>query len=503
MTISQLVRVPQSCTEQLQHPEINGANPRTASITTLIPFGYANFDLITGRAVTRAASFGLAETSRGRALRGSGAACASIALNLSAYQRITLSFWLYWDAFASDDDLAMEFSPNYNTGGGFLIDPNSGAPAIGYFQVGTGGTSAGSSRYFTRPSAAAWHHYMLVLDKAAASSGGVTAAYVDGSAVSLTTASTGGTTANFPNSTLYLFSRNNTGLFGNGSLLNLVIRGGYTGTADDALAEYTDPWGLFKAPQAPEIWVPVSAPSSGTTIAVPQGSLTLTGNAPTVVATANQRIAVPAGALTLTGNAPTVTTTANQLITIPAGTLTLTGYAPTVIGGESVPDVAQNRGVPGRWYTLHKGREVYGSREEIEGLLRQMARDHAEEDERTESLGEQPEKRRIRVVQPGRAQIKPAPKAEATQVSLPVSVAEQTGYSPADAQAIYAAAYRNHRRREEVAARKLAAAQRIEAEEREAIAQALGALTKRLAAKPATMDDLRALEARILRKLKQ
>ena len=251
------------------------------------------------------------------------------------------------------------------------------------------------------------------------------------------------------------------------------------------------------------IWVPVSAPSSGTTIAVPQGSLTLTGNAPTVVATANQRIAVPAGALTLTGNAPTVTTTANQLITIPAGTLTLTGYAPTVIGGESVPDVAQNRGVPGRWYTLHKGREVYGSREEIEGLLRQMARDHAEEDERTESLGEQPEKRRIRVVQPGRAQIKPAPKAEATQVSLPVSVAEQTGYSPADAQAIYAAAYRNHRRREEVAARKLAAAQRIEAEEREAIAQALGALTKRLAAKPATMDDLRALEARILRKLKQ
>lgn len=259
MTISQLVRVPQSCTEQLQHPEINRANPRTASITTLIPFGYANFDLITGRAVTRAASFGLAETSRGRALRGSGAACASIVLDLSAYQLITLSFWMYWDAFASDDDLAMEFSPNYNTGGGFLIDPNSGAPAMGYFQVGTGGTISGSSRYFTRPSAAAWHHYMMVLDKAAASTGGVTAAFVDGSAVSLTTASNSGTTANFPNSTLYLFSRNNTGLFGNGSLLNLVIRGGYMGTADDALAEYTDPWGLFEAPQVPEIWVPVSA----------------------------------------------------------------------------------------------------------------------------------------------------------------------------------------------------------------------------------------------------
>ncbi|MEY5100925.1 MAG: hypothetical protein RJA36_3644, partial [Pseudomonadota bacterium] len=290
MTISQLVRVPQSCTEQLQHPEINGANPRTASITTLIPFGYANFDLITGRAVTRAASFGLAETSRGRALRGSGAACASIALDLSAYQRITLSFWMYWDAFASDDDLAMEFSPNYNTGGGFLIDPNSGAPAMGFFQVGTGGTSAGSSRYFTRPSAAAWHHYMLVLDKAAASSGGVTAAYVDGSAVSLTTASTGGTTANFPNSTLYLFSRNNTGLFGNGSLLNLVIRGGYTGTADDALAEYTDPWGLFKAPQAPEIWVTVSA--GGGSSSLTPSDTTHTHTADSVTLTTSSTLAI-------------------------------------------------------------------------------------------------------------------------------------------------------------------------------------------------------------------
>jgi hypothetical protein len=41
-------------------------------------------------------------------------------------------------------------------------------------------------------------------------------------------------------------------------------------------------------------------------------------------------IAVPAGSLTLTGYAPTVNTTAGTNIDVPAGALTLTGYAPAV-----------------------------------------------------------------------------------------------------------------------------------------------------------------------------
>jgi hypothetical protein len=70
--------------------------------------------------------------------------------------------------------------------------------------------------------------------------------------------------------------------------------------------------------------------ASGNSIAVPAGSLTLTGLAPTVSQTANNAIAVPAGTLTLTGLAPTVTSGANQTVAVPLGTLTMTGLAPTV-----------------------------------------------------------------------------------------------------------------------------------------------------------------------------
>jgi hypothetical protein len=64
----------------------------------------------------------------------------------------------------------------------------------------------------------------------------------------------------------------------------------------------------------------------GVTVAVPLGTLTLTGFAPTVLTP--RLISVPLGTLTLTGFAPTVLTP--RLVSVPVGTLTLTGFAPVV-----------------------------------------------------------------------------------------------------------------------------------------------------------------------------
>lgn len=72
----------------------------------------------------------------------------------------------------------------------------------------------------------------------------------------------------------------------------------------------------------------------GNSISVPAGSLTLTGNAPTVTATANNSIAVPLATMTLTGYAPVVAT--NNSVAVPAGSLTLTGYAPDVRQGINI-----------------------------------------------------------------------------------------------------------------------------------------------------------------------
>lgn len=67
-----------------------------------------------------------------------------------------------------------------------------------------------------------------------------------------------------------------------------------------------------------------------TTVTPDAASLTLTGYAPTVTATAHKTVTPDAASLTLTGYAPTVTVSDNIVATPSAASLTLTGYAPTV-----------------------------------------------------------------------------------------------------------------------------------------------------------------------------
>jgi len=84
--------------------------------------------------------------------------------------------------------------------------------------------------------------------------------------------------------------------------------------------------------------VPTVTASNNQTVAVPAGSLALTGQVPTIAVSANQQVAVPAGSLSLTAQVPTVATTANQSVSVPAGSLALSAFAPTVAisGNQSV-----------------------------------------------------------------------------------------------------------------------------------------------------------------------
>lgn len=68
--------------------------------------------------------------------------------------------------------------------------------------------------------------------------------------------------------------------------------------------------------------------SGGATVAVPAGTVTYTGFAPTV--STSTAISVPPGTITYTGFAPTVSAGSSAIITIPSGAFTLKGYAPTV-----------------------------------------------------------------------------------------------------------------------------------------------------------------------------
>ncbi|HET9593674.1 MAG TPA: PKD domain-containing protein, partial [Solirubrobacterales bacterium] len=162
-----------------------------------------------------------ADPNKAAAFEGT-AATASAKVDYSGTAKLTVEFWLNWAAYANDDHLAMELTPNFNENdGGFLVDPNAGELG-GKFGVGIGRGASRNTAYFERPSAGAWHHYALVFDSAAPAAQQVTP-YVDGKAVSYEKTASGTGAGNFASSRLYFMSRNATTLFGKGKLDELAV----------------------------------------------------------------------------------------------------------------------------------------------------------------------------------------------------------------------------------------------------------------------------------------
>ena len=176
--------------------------------------------------VAGAPGFGIAsalpgDTNTALSFNGSSDA-AQAALNLSGTSQLTLEFWMKWDNFADDDDLAFELTPNFNSNpGGFLVDPNAPEEG-GRFGVGIGSGDSRNTAYFARPSAGAWHHYALVMDSTAPAAEQVIP-YVDGQAVAYVKTKSGTGAGNFANSSLYFMSRAASALFGSGDLDEVAL----------------------------------------------------------------------------------------------------------------------------------------------------------------------------------------------------------------------------------------------------------------------------------------
>jgi PKD repeat protein len=141
-------------------------------------------------------------------------------VNLSASSAVTIEFWLKWDGFVDDDQLALELTDNFNqNNGGFLIDPNA---SNGSFGVAIGNDGARNNAYFARPSAGQWHHYAFVLDTGAPASSQVVP-YIDGVPVSYTKGASGTGGGNFANAALHFMSRSGQFLFGGGDLDEVAV----------------------------------------------------------------------------------------------------------------------------------------------------------------------------------------------------------------------------------------------------------------------------------------
>lgn len=149
-------------------------------------------------------------------------------LDLRGYTTLSLSFWLWWNAFANDDELAMESSPNFNSNaGGILVDPNEAAGAFA-FNVRDAAVANTATVNFTRPSAGVWHHYLATFNLsgaiAPAGNSWVEAVYVDGVSQTLTVTGTSSSVpTGFGNYTWYLMSRAAASLFGAGRMCEVAL----------------------------------------------------------------------------------------------------------------------------------------------------------------------------------------------------------------------------------------------------------------------------------------
>jgi hypothetical protein len=145
-----------------------------------------------------------------------------IAVNLSAFSALSISFWMWWDANGNGNNIALEYGTTTSVAGGWGLIPNQGS---GVWTFGMGIASGGLwyDALPARPTAAAWHHFLLTSNRATP----VNTAFVDGVSKTLSTVThTAGTYGNYGNLTLNVMSRNAASLFGAGRMAELTIWGG-------------------------------------------------------------------------------------------------------------------------------------------------------------------------------------------------------------------------------------------------------------------------------------
>lgn len=174
--------------------------------------------------------------------------CTIPAIADAGVQSWNISFWLWENSWGSSDKLIIEQSANYNNRQStFLIDSGgipSGSACVSstpYFAVNTDVGVHYRSRAWTAPSAAAWHHYLFIVDRTGAS----WALYIDGVAQSLINCDVGSpSTGNLLPDGVSLMSRDNASLFNGGKMARLAMWHDVILTANEAksLASCVEPW---------------------------------------------------------------------------------------------------------------------------------------------------------------------------------------------------------------------------------------------------------------------
>lgn len=185
---------------------------------------------------------------------------ASITVDLSSFSKLTLAFWLWVDAFSTGDETALCYDIG-NGSNGFQLDCGWNATKVGF-----GFYTAASNRWvelYTKPSGAAWHHYVWAPDRA----GPTNTLYIDGAVTSPSSSiHDAATYGNFSNSALDIMVQQSAPStfirFLAGRMAELAIWPGVTLTASEALALSKGATPQLVHPDGLTVYVPMLGDSS-------------------------------------------------------------------------------------------------------------------------------------------------------------------------------------------------------------------------------------------------
>jgi hypothetical protein len=210
-------------------------------------FNFAeNRELVTGAKITKgvAASVGCSSKA-GKSLKSDGSgACASVDIDLSGYNKISISGFYKPPSSPTTDARLIEYGVSTSGNSamhGFTIDQDywQAKPSIA---VGVWDGNSTVYNYIPRPYAAnEWLHFCFTIDR----SSKVIKFYINGKEVLSTNATNNSLSGNFSKETLYFFSIAGSSYFGKGELSNVVLRGGYIMSAAETFAEFSNPWQIF------------------------------------------------------------------------------------------------------------------------------------------------------------------------------------------------------------------------------------------------------------------
>lgn len=155
----------------------------------------------------------------------------TLTLDLSAFSLVSVAGWLWMDNLGSAERMGISSSTSVGTISSFYFEPRSSHGAVCEISL-TRNSSQFWSDSFPQPSAAAWHHYLLVCNRATP----LNKAYVDGAPQTLATIlHNAGAWGNFAAGTMTMLGYN-TSLFTPGRLAEVAIWGGVEITAGEAKA---------------------------------------------------------------------------------------------------------------------------------------------------------------------------------------------------------------------------------------------------------------------------